>query len=825
MTNFFSRTILILFSLFGVILSAFAKMAPASPLINRIPSDSFLIVSMNADHILQKSNLLQNRIWQPILDHWRLANPQAQVTLDDLNRSGFNLKSPLRFFVRLQGNPLPTPVWGMVASVENGKKVDARLSEVAESFALQVKGGKSLRLGNEKIPFEIGRRGKWAYAIGMVPNPRNPPTTNYELQIDQLVQEFFRRPKNTTFPESLKKYFATEADASLYLDGTGISRLVEDFFVPDNFRNFLPMFDYFTHRPLGVHFNSNPGKLDFSLVDYSSNLDEDGTQDESNSSSQRVNFLPKVPGDVAVIGKVSFPHSSFQKSALQVLDSILNFISGGTFDSSKSLPGFDASIPELLDGLRGNFVFAGGNLQTKNQLPQDTESSAFDRYASSFLLGAEIQNSLSVKQLLAGIRSSSVLMSLMNTNGIRLIEKEKILWVTTDHYRKELESGRTIYKLPESRKRKVQAYPFSMDFDIATFTRTARQDNILSFGENQKLQIMDQFSNFHLFTKPNSIHGEFKLRNKKIQGLEVIVNVLGQEIIDRKNDTLYQAIALNDFEALADAVSQGALINANDGFGHTPIHYSAYKGNTRFVDYLLRNGGNPNVRGRHMSSPLHSAAWGRNMEVFELLLEDGADVDARTDEGETPGMTAALRGEKEMLEILFALSADPHAKDIHGSNMLDLAAAGGHKEIVQLLSEMGVDKNHPLHVAAGLGDLKRVKLLLQNGYEVNQKDAFGATPLLISVVSGKTDVVEFLLSAGADPLLQAKDGYTLMHAADFSGMKEMVRLGLSFGLEVNPRYGSYGITPVDVAEDEKEALPYLRSLGGRASWELAPVIK
>ena len=153
MTNFFSRAILILFSLSGVILSAFAKMAPASPLINRIPSDSFLIVSMNADHILQKSNLLQNRIWQPILDHWRLANPQAQVTLDDLNRSGFNLKSPLRFFVRLQGNPFPTPVWGMVASVENGKKVDARLTEVADSYELQVKGGKCLRLGNEKIPF------------------------------------------------------------------------------------------------------------------------------------------------------------------------------------------------------------------------------------------------------------------------------------------------------------------------------------------------------------------------------------------------------------------------------------------------------------------------------------------------------------------------------------------------------------------------------------------------------------------------------------------------------------------------------------------------
>ena len=212
------------------------------------------------------------------------------------------------------------------------------------------------------------------------------------------------------------------------------------------------------------------------------------------------------------------------------------------------------------------------------------------------------------------------------------------------------------------------------------------------------------------------------------------------------------------------------------------------------------------------------------MEVFELLLEDGADVDARTDEGETPCMTAALRGEKEMLEVLFALSADPHAVDSHGSNLIDLAAAGGHSEIVKLLSEMGVQENNPLHVAAGTGNLLRLKQLLKNGHKVNARDGFGATPLLIAIVSGNMEVVQFLLSKGADPMIEAKDGYTLMHGAAFSGSKQMVRLALSFGLEINPRYGKDGITPVDVAEDEKEALPYLRSFGGKASWELPLLI-
>ena len=34
-------------------------------------------------------------------------------------------------------------------------------------------------------------------------------------------------------------------------------------------------------------------------------------------------------------------------------------------------------------------------------------------------------------------------------------------------------------------------------------------------------------------------------------------------------------------------------------------------------------------------------------------------------------------------------------------------------------------------------------------------------------------------------MIEAKDGYTLMHGAAFSGSKQMVRLALSFGLEIN----------------------------------------
>ena len=57
--------------------------------------------------------------------------------------------------------------------------------------------------------------------------------------------------------------------------------------------------------------------------------------------------------------------------------------------------------------------------------------------------------------------------------------------------------------------------------------------------------------------------------------------------------------------------------------------------------------------------------------------------------------------------------------------------------------------------------------MLKNGRPIDERDAFGATPLIIATVSGKVDIVKFLLGKKADPRIEAKDGYTMMHAALF----------------------------------------------------------
>ena len=397
------------------------------------------------------------------------------------------------------------------------------------------------------------------------------------------------------------------------------------------------------------------------------------------------------------------------------------------------------------------------------------------------------------------------------------------IWLSSSEHSREIKSKKPIRPLSKKRKAFLNEHRFALDLNINSANKFVRNLSTLSYEQLTFLNILDDFANLSLYEQNSSLHSIIKLNESKRSGWEVIFQHIGQSIIDQTNKNIFAAIAQNNLNSTIKAVQEGALINATDRFGHSPLHYAAYKGNSRIVDYLLRNGGDPNTKGRHESTPLHSAAWGRNIDVLELLLEDGAHVDARTDEGETPCMTAALRGEKEMLEILFALSADPHAKDIHGTNLFDLAAAGGHKSIVDLLEEIGVKNQNPLHVAAGLGNLEEVKKLLKAGNSINSQDAFGATPLLVAMVSGKEEIVDFLLSRKANPKISAKDGYTIMHGAAFSGKKSLVKKALSFDLDVNSRYGKSGITPVDVAEDSGDALPYLRSLGGKTAWELGRI--
>ena len=96
-----------------------------------------------------------------------------------------------------------------------------------------------------------------------------------------------------------------------------------------------------------------------------------------------------------------------------------------------------------------------------------------------------------------------------------------------------------------------------------------------------------------------------------------------------------------------------------------------------------------------------------------------------------------------------------------------------------------------------------VALLIKNGADVNQKDLFANTPLLISVKTSKPDIntIKLLLENGADPnLVNARNESPLLVINDI----DIVKLLIKYEADVNAQDDN-GSTPLFYAENAKIA--------------------
>jgi ankyrin repeat protein len=67
------------------------------------------------------------------------------------------------------------------------------------------------------------------------------------------------------------------------------------------------------------------------------------------------------------------------------------------------------------------------------------------------------------------------------------------------------------------------------------------------------------------------------------------------------------------------------------------------------------------------------------------------------------------------------------------------------------INDTNVLGDSALHCVCVWGDLDAVVLLVENGIDVHQKGEHGFTPLRVASEFGFTEIVEYLLSKGADP--------------------------------------------------------------------------
>ncbi|GFY75388.1 ankyrin-1 [Trichonephila inaurata madagascariensis] len=218
-----------------------------------------------------------------------------------------------------------------------------------------------------------------------------------------------------------------------------------------------------------------------------------------------------------------------------------------------------------------------------------------------------------------------------------------------------------------------------------------------------------------------------------------------------------------------------------DVHGRTILHLGALNGNMEIMKYSLENGCSVDVRDSFGLTALHRAVQGNYQEVVSFLIDNGTDINAEDNNGHTSLLFAARNNCINITDILIKKEVCTSSDRIAS---LCSAVCEGHHDIVRILLKQCAfdihalqDEHHLLHKAAENGHLIVVKVLLENGFEINagSKDTTD-TPLHSAIYYNHLEVSQFLLSKGADPNIRDQQGRTSLHVAASRGSTDLVEI-------------------------------------------------
>ncbi|ORZ14731.1 ankyrin repeat-containing domain protein [Absidia repens] len=120
--------------------------------------------------------------------------------------------------------------------------------------------------------------------------------------------------------------------------------------------------------------------------------------------------------------------------------------------------------------------------------------------------------------------------------------------------------------------------------------------------------------------------------------------------------------------------------------------------------------------------------------------------------------------------------------------------------------------NDNIWVAAGDGQLERLKELVEGGAEPNAKDDFGYTPIHAAVSYNHKEILDYLLNNGGDINVEDFDKDTPLYVCETT---DMARFLLDRGADASHK-NREGISPAQTANDEgwKDVAQLLASITG-----------
>ena len=224
------------------------------------------------------------------------------------------------------------------------------------------------------------------------------------------------------------------------------------------------------------------------------------------------------------------------------------------------------------------------------------------------------------------------------------------------------------------------------------------------------------------------------------------VNVLNNE----GQSVLHAACVYGDTEIVDILLRSNSNVNQCDKAKKTPLFIACKEGYTEIVDTLLRSNSNVNQCDKEKKTPLFIACEEEYIDIVTLLIESKCEIVNHSLNGQTVlhPVVKSLLDSNYVCTRSFSLNYD---------DVMNI------KSGVYELNDAG---QSALHVACKKNYPEVVKFLLQNKFDVNQRDKLMKTPLILAVEGGHTKVVTMLVENKCDIDISDKDGRTALDIAE-----------------------------------------------------------